>query len=184
VSGCPDLPTKLVLDQPPTRATLGGGMNTLTFKYPLRFTVLVFLGIPLLAIMGPGMIILSVYVIADASAPVGLRIQTILMIPLGVLFSVIPVMAARTWYSVLSEYSVSQAGIKITFFSAVVFLYWRDLEGGRYRKAFGQLELRFRSYPRLVVLSNVDMNWERGTVLAALQLAETAAHTPLKRTVF
>jgi hypothetical protein len=159
-------------------------MDTLTFKYARHFAVVAFFGFPLLAILSPGLVVAAAYVIADASAPMDLRVQTILLIPIGIFFGVVVVTAARTWYSLLSEYSVSQAGIQVTYFSTILFLHWRDLQEARYRKIFGQLELRFRSYPRLVVLTNVDMDWERKTVLAALQLAETAAPIPITRTAF
>jgi len=100
---------------------------------------------------------------------------------LGVSFGWITALTLRTWYSVLTTYVVDTTGIQVRFFSSSTFLDWERLEAARYRKLVGQLDLRFRDFPRLVVLTNVDRNWDRRTVLGAVSLVEQQTQVRVKR---
>jgi hypothetical protein len=113
----------------------------------------------------------------------GMRLDTVFMIAVGVFFAWISVMFFRAWYSILTKYTVDDSGITIEFLSHETRVPWRELMAARYRKSLGQLELKFKTLSRLVVLTNVDMNWERHTVLAACRCVEERTSVELRRTI-
>jgi hypothetical protein len=76
---------------------------------------------------------------------------------------------------------VDASGINVRFFSSETTLRWDQLRDARYRKALGQIDLRFDGFPHLVVLNNVDMNRQRKTVQAALLLIESMLPGRLRR---
>jgi hypothetical protein len=135
---------------------------------------------PAMAVLLP---VASVYLLTQTEMSLGMRIDAVFMIAVGVFFAWISVMFFRTWYSILTKYTVDISGITIEFFSHQTRVTWGELMAAQYRKSLGQLELKFKTSSRLVVLTNVDLNWERNTVLSACRYVEESTSVELRKTV-
>lgn len=147
-------------------------MNSLIFRYRVSMLVVMSVGFPLLGTMAVLFAYLPLYLMRRTDLGIGMKFDVMLCGALGVFFLWIFLAAARCWRSYFSIYTVDINGIRVRFFSSETFLGWNQLSSARYRRALGQIELRFVGFPYLVVLNNVDMNSQRKTVRAALGLIE------------
>jgi hypothetical protein len=156
-------------------------VQTLVFRYPLPVLLVMCAGFPLLGGMGILFLLLPFLPMRRTQLSVGMKADVIFCAALGVLFIWICLIAVRCWRSYFSVYIVDASGINVRFFSSETTLRWDQLRDARYRKALGQIDLRFDGFPHLVVLNNVDMNRQRKTVQAALLLIESMLPGRLKR---
>ncbi len=155
--------------------------SSLVFRYPRSFAAAAILGIPILTVLSLVLSAASIWLLVSPDVSIGMKFDAAFVGTLGVSFGWITALTLRTWYSVLTTYVVDTTGIQVRFFSSSTFLDWERLEAARYRKLVGQLDLRFRDFPRLVVLTNVDRNWDRRTVLGAVSLVEQQTQVRVKR---
>jgi hypothetical protein len=158
-------------------------MQPLIFRYPPAFVLLAVLGAPLLPIMAVLLPSVSIFLLVRTHLSLEMRLDAIFVLVLGIAFAWVTVMLFRTWYSVLTNYTVDEVGITIRFCSQVSHVPWSELKTAHYRRLAGQLELEFAPLNRLVVLTNVDLNWGRRTVLAARQYVEEKTAARLKKTI-
>lgn len=143
----------------------------LTFRYDKSIQILMCAGLPILVALCVVLPWIFFYILQQATHfTLEIRIDAVAVGIIGVALIWILFMVSRTWYAFFTEYLVSEAGIKVRFFSSDESLVWDDLSTVHYRRLLGQIELRFHKYPRLVVLNNVDMNTRRKTLRSALTL--------------
>ena len=143
-----------------------------------------FIGAPILLLMGLAFPSIGLYLLRrGAHLSSGVKLDAALFSIMGLCLLWLFYMILRTWYAFLTVYEVSEEGITASFFSSEDFLPWNQLSAARYRQLLGQLELRFNSFHRLVVLNNVDMNRRRTTLLAGLRMIEQVSGVTVRRTI-
>lgn len=156
----------------------------LTFKYQKPLLTLMFIGVAILFIMGLAFPSIAVYLIRHrAHLSLEMKLDLTVFGFMGLWFLWLVGMILRTWYTFLTVYVLTESGVTVNFFSSETFLPWTQLSTARYRRAMGQLELRFHAFPRFVVLNNVDMNMRRATLLAGLRLVERMSRLTIRRTI-
>ena len=158
-------------------------MQPLVFRYPPLFIVLAVLGAPLLPMLAVLLPSASIFVLIRTHLSLELWLHAAVAFGLGIVFAWVAAMFFRTWYSVITDYTVDEVGINIKFLSDARYVTWSELRAAHYRRLVGQLELRFEPLTRLVVLTNVDLDWERRTVLAARRFVEDKTAIEVKQSI-
>ena len=154
----------------------------LQFSYPLRFALTATFGAVVGIAIGLSVLGFLALLLAKGRIGADLLYEVSVLAAIAVLFLYLGIIVGRSWYAVFTTYFVDERGVDVRFRSDTEHHLWGSLERGQYRKAFGQLELLFRGATRPVVLTNVDMNWGRASVLMALSLAEEKSGVSIERT--
>lgn len=142
--------------------------------------ILIAVGYPGVLLLSVTMLYASYFVLHDKDSSVGLLLDAILGGLLGVLAAWIFFEALRGWRSIFTPYLLDQAGVRVGSNVTDRVLSWGDLRFVRYRRLLGQLELRFETYPRLVILYNVDMDRNRMSLKTAMSMIEEQHSTPIR----
>ncbi|HQR47872.1 MAG TPA: hypothetical protein PL152_00975 [Steroidobacteraceae bacterium] len=155
----------------------------LVFSYSRLIVWLGLLGMPVLAVTSLVCIVVAAFGIARPDVTIGMKLNATFVGLLGVAFGWVTVVAARYWYALFTEYTVTEEGVKIRYRASTDFAPWPSLRCAKYSKAFGQIELDFEGYARRVILSNVDLDPQRRRVLEVLGLIERATGRPVLKSL-
>jgi hypothetical protein len=155
----------------------------LVFKYRRPFVLLVFIGLPVIALLP--IILLGAALLGFVSnGGFIVKLESVFVGLLGLAFGWIALLSVQSWYVLLSEFALTDAGISIRYRGSSQFVAWASLVSAKYRKAIGQIDLEFKGYARRVILGNVDLDPQREKVLKALAFVESVAGRPVSRSIF
>jgi hypothetical protein len=165
--------------QPSTAESTGD----LVFKYSRPMVWLTFIGLPVIALLSITLLGAALFAFMRLDGGLAVKLQAVFLGLLGVVFGWIAGLSARNWYALLSEFTVTDEGVTIRYGASSQFLAWGSLLSARYRRAIVQIDLEFNGQARRVILSNVDLNPQRETVLKALALVERVTGHPVPRSI-
>ena len=138
------------------------------------------LGYPIAGVVGLALLSASLVALFGPDTAIWIRLIAIPYMLFSLVWCKAVWVSGRYWYAMFTDYVVLKDGVDVTNSSKRSFFPWSDLRSAIYRRAFGQLELEFEGAKRKVILTNVDRNWERRSLMAVRRTIEEKSAVPIR----